>query len=76
MPKLKQDIDRNYRWSIVRAWEERNGYKDKDAARIFGCAPSTFSELKARPERMTIEKIVKMKLDKDELFRLIYGRTP
>lgn len=72
MPRLKRDIDRDFRWSIVAGWETRNGYKDKDIARVWGCAPSTVSDMKKRPERLTIEKIAKMKLDKDELYRLVY----
>ena len=74
MPKLKNDIIKDFRWSIVAAWETRNGYKDKDVSRIWGCAPSTVSDLKKRPERLTVEKIEKMKLDKDELYSLISGR--
>lgn len=74
MPKLKNDIIKDFRWSIVAAWETRNGLKDKDVSRIWGCAPSTVSDLKKRPERLTVEKIEKMKLDKDELYSLVYGR--
>ena len=74
MPKLKKDIDRDYRWSIVTAWAVRNGYKGSQMAKVWGCAPSTVSDLKKRQERLTVEKIEKMKLDKDELYSLVYGR--
>ena len=74
MPKLKKNIDRDYRWSIVLAWATRNGYKYTEISKAWGCAMGTVSDLKKRPERLTIEKIERMKLDKDELYRLVYGK--
>lgn len=74
MPKLKQDIDRDYRWSIVAAWAVRNGYKGAQMAKIWGCAESTVSDIKKHPEKLNIGKLQKMKLDRDELYNLVYGR--
>lgn len=73
MPRLKVDIEKNIRLSIISAWAVRNGYKGVEIARVWGCAESTVSDLRKRPERLTIEKIERMKLDKDELYTLIYG---
>lgn len=74
MPKLKRDIDRDYRWSIVAGWAARNGYKGDGIGRAWDVSASTVSRLKKHPENLTIAQIVRMKLDKDELYRLVYGK--
>lgn len=74
MPKLKRDIDRDYRWSIVAGWAARNGYDGKGISRTWDVSPSTVSRLKKHPENLTIDQVARMKLDKDELYRLVYGR--
>ncbi len=74
MPRLKNDIIRDHRLSVFVAWATRDGLKrTEDIARRLDCSNNTVLNIKKKPETLTIERIARMKLSKDELFMLVYG---